>query len=70
MVIMFESPAAPPLVTRLTYSDAIAPLVLVAVNLSMIARTPLGAVYCVVCAASACFAGMMGFAVTVTAVLA
>jgi hypothetical protein len=55
--IKLDTPAAPPLVTKLTLIVTLAPVVLVAVNLSMMALQ-LVAVYCVVWAFSACFGGI------------
>ena len=55
-----DTPAEPPLVTRLTDNVTLLALVLVAVNLSMMVLQ-LTAVYCVVCAFSACFDGIRVF---------
>jgi hypothetical protein len=58
-----DAPADPPDVTRLTEIATLPALVFVTVNLSMIARTAV-AVYCVVCAFSACLGGIRTFGVT------
>ena len=55
--IRLDTPAVPPLVTRLTLIVTLPAVVLVAVNLSMMALQ-FTAVYCVVWLFSACFAGI------------
>jgi hypothetical protein len=62
-IIKLDAPAVPPVVTKLQLNVTLLALVLVTVNLSMIALT-LTAVYWVVCASSACFAGISTFTVT------
>jgi hypothetical protein len=64
LVIKLVSPADPAVVTKLTEIVAADALMLVAVNLSMIAVTPV-AVYWVVCEASAYLAGTRTLTVTI-----
>ena len=60
---MFPAPTVPPDGNKFTVIDATVPVVLVAVNLSIMARPALGAVYWVVCAASICLEDMSVFTV-------